>query len=530
MALRLNEGKAWRHPLESGYARARRRLIANPALSRAHFNAAFAPPGDLEGLDRLSPYVRQVPAIRQCPDCARHLFHPTVYQVESLPLCPIHHRPFTLSCPDCHQRWDRVFTAKAPACATCGRPDRPALARTQLPARVYRELGWLDGWLARCQRQRHAGHHPTLYDVRALIARVGDIESPPFRTPTLSHPFYAAFEAQKRHGRDTARLRRLGVQTLAASLRMRQTTLTPWLPQVDLPRPLETWDGPLGQAPDPSPRQLAGLALALRRLLRWQGRLTGRPHRWIWWDLRALRPEQVRAPGLPCVLCLAFSYWCHAVTWKYSQPSDAGTPGEHELCRFTAHTRFPLTPEGVYRVTPDQQRWRPSPDFERWLYLRATDYLFLECVQFALWVQHCAAASEVHFQQTAYRQRYRFQPPPAATQLLDLELQGGTLKATYWYTSPLQELVLPAPARRGIDRCAAVLRYPCRALWSVGAAPRQVDRSKLQELFREVLPRLQGSAYQYPHSTHFYSSPPTPTSAWHDLRAVIGDDAPGSGP
>ncbi|MEW8645705.1 MAG: hypothetical protein AB2563_06375 [Candidatus Thiodiazotropha endolucinida] len=58
---------------------------------------------------------------RQCPDCAKELYHTDIYALPWLSKCPIHHCELTTVCPDCGQSWPNLRELDKRTCECCGR-------------------------------------------------------------------------------------------------------------------------------------------------------------------------------------------------------------------------------------------------------------------------------------------------------------------------------------------------------------------------------------------------------------------------
>lgn len=57
---------------------------------------------------------------RQCPQCARNLYHTDIYHFAWLKRCPIHHCLFATKCPDCKQPWPNKVELATRDCPSCG--------------------------------------------------------------------------------------------------------------------------------------------------------------------------------------------------------------------------------------------------------------------------------------------------------------------------------------------------------------------------------------------------------------------------
>lgn len=219
--VRLNHGRSLAHPLQSSYALARRLIVANPTASMAACFAFLKKSSSSEAVDSIEPYLwRNAPtdSVRQCVFCAQRLFHPSVYGLPALTLCPVHHSPFSSHCPGCGHAWERRLTRRTPQCEICGSTPWAERGTIQLKQRLYRQLKWFNDWLVNCQSNRKAHTYPELFDIYRQLRPRSNVESPRFTQPELCHPFYAAFESQKRNGVANQRLSQLHVITHSQSL------------------------------------------------------------------------------------------------------------------------------------------------------------------------------------------------------------------------------------------------------------------------------------------------------------------------
>ncbi len=59
-------------------------------------------------------------AIRNCPQCARLIYHSSLYQLPWLKYCPFHHCRIVKRCPDCGRPWQKPYECRFHKCTTCG--------------------------------------------------------------------------------------------------------------------------------------------------------------------------------------------------------------------------------------------------------------------------------------------------------------------------------------------------------------------------------------------------------------------------
>lgn len=144
----LNLGHAFAQPYESYYAMLRRCLIANPGIplttiqtllrkvdpdhgSLVERISVLQLSSDLVKSERHSPSWANYR--RQCPECAKYLYHTDIYALPWLTRCPLHHCAFTHECPVCHQPWPDMHELATRSCPGCGRLSLDQLDSHVLP-------------------------------------------------------------------------------------------------------------------------------------------------------------------------------------------------------------------------------------------------------------------------------------------------------------------------------------------------------------------------------------------------------------
>ncbi|WP_305967442.1 hypothetical protein [Marinobacter salsuginis] len=522
--LGLNKGLAWAHPLESHYAAMRRLIVANPAVGLANLKSGFEWVHPNDHLGRVLGFANPS-SVRQCPLCAWHLFHPTLYQLAALDVCPLHGLRLTEVCPDCNLPWARPFSKLRPVCQTCGSVPWERLSRIRLKSQQYRELAWLDRWLADCHQAQDPEQYPTIHDTQRLTHRRSDREKPRFYQPDITTPHFISFEAHRHYGQFHSRLKRLNVRLDHFQLRRRKASLTQWAPSVH-PSHFQTEGRARAMSIGPglitpNTEMVTRITLAIRRILRWQQRFFACPHALQWRDQRSVRPEHVREGGAPCVLCMAFGLWCRAILLKHGGTLSAGGPDDQELCRFTFYDHYPNIPEGIYVKDKHGQRLRPSPEFERWFFLRTAEYAFAEFVRLATWIHQRTNHPEVRFKQTVYSlTKDQFSVPDAPSRIIDISQRDGEMIAHYWRTSPLDELVLPQEALETIHGCHRQTTCQLPEIWNLPPKPCDLTHADVLALFELELRKSAKRQFLYsralqPRQTVSGCNP-------FDQRAVIG--------
>tara|TARA_R110002111_G_scaffold181524_6_gene247064 strand:- start:319 stop:1191 length:873 start_codon:yes stop_codon:yes gene_type:complete len=249
-------------------------------------------------------------------------------------------------------------------------------------------------------------------------------------------------------------------------------------------------------------RMVSLITLAQRRILRWQKEYVGVEHRLVWSDFRHIRPEDVREGKPPCDLCMAFSLWCSLITQKFTNKHwNLDTEDAHELLRFANYRRAPNIPTGVFIEDHQGATWRPSINFERWLFLRASDRAFAEFVSLANWIFKKTKDKTARYKATGYPGLDQiFHYPLHPSHILETRLEQGQLVAQYWPDSPLLDIQLNQDAQNRIRHCQGVDRTDCAFIGSVEPGHHKFRLAQIRELYRCV--RLPSSKFLVPWTEH----------------------------
>ncbi|MCK2147556.1 hypothetical protein MYE70_00600 [Marinobacter alexandrii] len=378
----------------------------------------------------------------------------------------------------------------------------------------YRRLRWLDSWLTAAQSARGRLPAPELFDIyqqlKPDLEKVNE-EHPLFMQPHLGHPFYAAFESQKQGGGANRRLSQLRIRTVDQALRTRTTRLTRW-------RPPSVSNALVRPEYEPPERLLEVLiGVALRRILRWQQAAIGVQHRFTWYATHVVRAEQLAEGALPCVLCLAFSLWCHAIVRKLLSPWGMDGAEEHKLCQFAGYNEFPHLPLGVYvkrprplRIHPKYARerfYRPSATFERWLFLRSSDIAFSECLDLAQWLLSQTADKQMTTPESDCSLHDRFNRAIHPSEILELIRRDNKLQATFWPATPLADFTLSEADVKKVRRCPNFLWGGCSRLWQVEPDPGLVNRKTIRDLMTVIEVNRSLGRFHNPSNRVRYSLP-----------------------
>jgi len=136
----LNLGRIFAQPYESDYAIVRRCLVANPGIPLSLITVNLRKVADQEGsglmrrlrglqkeivdmesrTDHIESVTRRRTYERQCPQCARQLYHSDLYILPWLMRCPIHHCELVTDCPECQLPWPNEKEMTSRTCNVCG--------------------------------------------------------------------------------------------------------------------------------------------------------------------------------------------------------------------------------------------------------------------------------------------------------------------------------------------------------------------------------------------------------------------------
>ncbi|MCU7871756.1 MAG: hypothetical protein KZQ91_03325 [Candidatus Thiodiazotropha sp. (ex Lucinoma borealis)] len=67
--------------------------------------------------------VRYVENLKQCPECARNIFHSHAFTTPWIKSCPIHNIPLVDQCIECGKPWPTSYTELRNKCPMCGTPN-----------------------------------------------------------------------------------------------------------------------------------------------------------------------------------------------------------------------------------------------------------------------------------------------------------------------------------------------------------------------------------------------------------------------
>lgn len=174
--MKLNTGQFLRRGYESDYGTHRRLLWANRmqwgnTTLRSIKSELQAKGADVSAIDTLQDLAALIhswepdaeladqllldgyladKAIRNCPQCARMIYHSRLFQLPWLKYCPLHQCRIVQHCPDCGMPWPKLHECRTRKCATCSLeiPLVSMGARRNTDSHIASKLGPLAACLA----------------------------------------------------------------------------------------------------------------------------------------------------------------------------------------------------------------------------------------------------------------------------------------------------------------------------------------------------------------------------------------------
>lgn len=156
---RLCHGRRYQQPYESVSAVWRRFLTVNRGVPAGRLQTLFkgvrSTAGEFDHQLKAWCQSPDIPVLareysgpeRQCPRCARSLYHCSLFNLPWLQRCPLHDQPLVANCPECSRPWPHRWDTLSRLCPTCGCPSVLALSdglKERLPPNAFEVLADLD--------------------------------------------------------------------------------------------------------------------------------------------------------------------------------------------------------------------------------------------------------------------------------------------------------------------------------------------------------------------------------------------------
>lgn len=384
---RLNLGKRFEKPYESVYTILRRFLVANPGIPLTTIEAnlrRIAPEYGLV-LSRICAlqstsaphhefYGNTNSYLRQCPECAKQLYHTDLFAMPWLTHCPIHHCELVTTCPGCGQPWPDKKALDKRACAYCGR-----LSFEQLDQAVmhdndiarYRPVAEIYEFITCETRQDYYLHNKVLHDAHGTSEHW-------WRELSVDSPLFPSCQILRKPEFTKARLKALHIDF--KPVRHRSTSLIP----LDIKEEEACWirKGLLAIEDIPQSHLESGF-IVMQNILKWVWNDTQHNHRV---HLSGYGPVHIRdflVEPDPCPYCLALSLWFNDLAYQYFVYTFLYSDNHYRayFCWEGGLNKFYEVCEPAISFNYSE-KYKMNIRFSTWFYRRGLEISFLDILRF----------------------------------------------------------------------------------------------------------------------------------------------------
>lgn len=378
---RFNSGRWMASPFQSFYAELRQRLIANPGVALSTvFRETF---GHNQSLWDYSPR-------KHCPECAKDLYHNTLFDYCWLQRCPAHGTLLQSLCARCGHPWPRISELRKRSCPSCGVPEWDLLP---LDPRLHAEL------IAPIERVqcflKDNGFNDNalldeveIFDLCFAYLWDSNLRYAWPRRVTESSAAFPVFQLATTSGYSQVELEKLGVVFPEFSI---ERITSPLRPLKLCPPSEASWynrlkrEGPIRR---PAEKAQRIIEQCYNDILVWCNRHHEKGHQLRLGDFRHHSFQSLAsADYYLCPFCFAISAWWDAVTQKYFSPWQCSLPIEYWWTNVVNWTVWPDAPDRLLIVGKhetywqDDSYWRPGAKFEERYFERSLLLLFAELYQ-----------------------------------------------------------------------------------------------------------------------------------------------------
>ncbi|MEW8051425.1 MAG: hypothetical protein AB2809_13720 [Candidatus Thiodiazotropha sp.] len=389
----LNIGSYFERPCESEYSIIRRFYCVNTGISKGllqtelrqrrpdlkTFNDRVCSLSDYHPSEVTMPAKQVKPKLqRQCPECARELYHANIFELPWVKRCPIHHCEILTTCPECKMPWPDLDTMIHRSCSCCGRIRIRHLSNAfSNNTSKYSQITRLHELI-----QRHEKISVWL-DVRRCITST--LESWIWHEVDIKSLFYPSFLMASMNSTDQGLISAFNINTYPIKTRISRLH-TVHIPDND-------WDSAsqientqvLRYINDTSIMQISSWHLseyvAMRNIVHWISRNTSHGHIINLSEYREIAVLQVGCKVKPCLFCMSLSVWFLYLIHKYVSHCTIDQITRDLSMNHKRNSAFP-TRYGlkIFQNNGRVVRWADS-EFSLWMYQRSLELLFVEIYQ-----------------------------------------------------------------------------------------------------------------------------------------------------
>ena len=403
--IHINIGSIFARPHESDYAMVRRCLIANPGISYSAINALLRQRNNKRELfvDRiraLQPSSYDVKRgdfpsgwktyHRQCPQCAKQLYHTDIYALQWLERCPIHKCQFTKTCSVCHLPWpdmDEIAKRDCPGCGIATLSDYTKSELTEIRNQNYQSI--VD--IYELINHHHDNNHWMLMGLSNSEGEWwSDCWSDWWNNTQITDIEFPSFQLHHHPELTQDRLNSLYITTIklnCKSAKVSEYCGIRSVERIDLP----AWnDEASNDIFKKMPHLLRNDYQVMHHIASWIQHRTPHNHQLHISTYRYLNVgDFVKGPN-PCPYCLSVSLWFFHVSSKHYGNNIANRINDYPFCSLNGINNFydgcePSIVTNFYDFFETSHYYTVNDDdFVTWFYRRGLEVAFVDILRFVL--------------------------------------------------------------------------------------------------------------------------------------------------
>lgn len=437
-----NTGRWLASPLQSGYATLRQRLIANPGVATSTvFLETF---GYNHTLWNYSPQ-------KHCPECAKALYHNTLFDYCWLHRCPAHGLLLQNRCERCGHPWPSSSALHKRSCPSCGVPEWDVLpVDAGLDAELLDPIKRVRCFLEDNTFDDHTlSGEAAIFDLCFTYLWDSKLRYAWPRRVTKSSAAFPVFQLASTSGHSQVELEKFGVvfpefsiESITSPLRrlkLRPPSKASWYDRLKR-------EGPIRRPPARAQRIIEQ---CYNDILVWCNRHHEKGHQLRLGDFRYHSFQSLAsADYYLCPFCFAISAWWDAVTQKYFSPWQCSLPIEYWWTQYVHWTTWPDASDRLLILGNPDEYWRPGARFEERYFARSLLLLFAELYQSGIHLMDRVKKAESPFRETFDPANFYSPGHFTASQCLWRITENHRIEWLWPDVDPLEELDPPRPSTR----------------------------------------------------------------------------------
>jgi len=392
----INQGMFFARPGESKYAQLRRCLVANPGipLSAIEYNLRQSCPRYSSTTDRLKDLgvnnyqfsdfqeiYQYINYRRQCPQCAKLLYHSSIYILPWITHCPIHKCPLTTICLKCNRPWPSTNEIAKRDCPDCG-----IFALDKISQPILSEMHQLN-------TDPILDVFHLLKDTDYIFAKLNseydeilNIEFDWWQNVPLLSEYFPSFQSRIKSKSFREKLNKANL--VSHKIDCKITNLTPVTKAKE--KSENNWQNGIEQ--NILTDSLCHFKIeytVTRRIISWASKHSAAGHKLTITSYRYLGLKELIDAPLFCPYCMAFSLWFFNVAAKHYRRSISDRVNDYPFLIQSQYDFFlnVCNPVISIRHKNDCMKYIPEKQFSEWFYQRGLETSFIDIVGFLLYMR-----------------------------------------------------------------------------------------------------------------------------------------------